>query len=83
MGVWQGAVVWVAVTMAMCIPATAIPYLFQTPTASGFGFGRSIFVVSLALAVPAVMMVVLSPTTTSLMRRLGAKGTCCSAPSSA
>lgn len=75
MGVWQGAVVWVAVTVAMCVPAAAIPYLFQTPTASGFGFGRSIFVVSLALAVPAVVMTLLSPTTTSLMRRLGAKGT--------
>lgn len=74
MGVWQGAVAWVAVTMAMGIPATAIPYLLQTPTASGFGFGRSLFVVSLVLAIPAVMMVVLSPTTTSLMRRVGAKG---------
>ncbi len=75
MGVWQGSVVWVAVTVAMCVPGAAVPYLFQTPSASGFGFGRSIFVVSLALAVPAVTMTLLSPTTTSLMRRLGAKGT--------
>ncbi|MBN1631041.1 MAG: MFS transporter [Thermoleophilia bacterium] len=74
MGVWQGAVVWVGVTLAMGIPATAIPYLFQTPTESGFGFGRSLFVVSLVLAIPAVMMVLLSPTTTSLMRKVGAKG---------
>ena len=75
MGVWQGAVIWLGVTIAMCIPGTALPYLFQTPTASGFGFGWDLFTVSLALAVPAITMTVLSPTTTGLMRRIGAKRT--------
>ncbi len=75
MGVWQGAVAWLVTNVALYVTSTTVPYLFQTPTASGFGFGRGILVVSAALAAPAVVIMLLSATTTPLMRRLGAKGT--------
>jgi MFS family permease len=75
MGAWQGMVVWLAIALGLLIPAASMPYLFQTPTASGFGFGRSIFVVSLALAVPAVVMCFVSTAATPMMRRLGPKRT--------
>ncbi len=75
MGVWQGAVIWFVLSLTVCVPATTMPYLFQTTTASGFGFGQSIFVVSLALAITAVTMVVLSATAAPLMRRYGARRT--------
>ena len=75
MGVWQGAVIWFVLSLTVCVPATTMPYLFQTTTASGFGFGQSIFVVSLALAITAVTMVVLSAAAAPLMRRFGARGT--------
>jgi MFS family permease len=75
MGVWQGAVVWFAISIGLCVPSVTIPYLFQTPTASGFGLGKSIFIVSVALTIPAVAIMLLSATTTPLMRRFGAKGT--------
>ncbi len=74
-GVWQGAVVWPVITGSMCIPAAAYPYLLQTPVSSGFGFGRSLFIVSLALAVPAIMMTLLSGTATPIMRLVGPKRT--------
>jgi MFS family permease len=75
MGAWQGGVVWLAISIGLLVPAAAIPYLFQTPVASGFGFGRSMFVVSLALAVPATVMCFASTAATPVMRRLGAKWT--------
>ncbi len=74
-GAWQGVVVWLTIALGFIIPASFLPYLLQTPTSSGFGFGKSIFVVSLALAVPAVVMSLVSPTASSVMRRLGPKGT--------
>jgi MFS family permease len=74
-GVWQGAVVWLAIAMGTCVPATVIPYLFQTPVASGFGFGKSIFAVSLVLAVPAIVMVLASPAVAPMMRLIGPKRT--------
>jgi MFS family permease len=74
-GVWQGFVVWVAISMALYVTSTAIPYLLQTPEISGFGLGESIFVVSLVLAVPAVVMMVFSATTPALMHRYGARAT--------
>ena len=75
MGVWQGGVVWLAISTGLLIPAAAMPYLFQTPVASGFGFGRSMFIVSLALALPATIMCFASTAATPVMRRLGAKRT--------
>jgi MFS family permease len=75
MGAWQGGVVWLATIIGLLIPAIAVPYLIQTPVASGFGFGRSIFVVSLVLAVPAAVMSLASTAATPLMRRMGAKQT--------
>ncbi len=75
MGVWQGGVVWLAIAIGLLIPAAAMPYLFQTPVASGFGFGRSMFAVSLALALPASIMCFVSTAATPVMRRLGAKRT--------
>ncbi len=74
-GVWQGAVVVFSMSVALCVPSVAVPYLFQTPATSGFGFGKSILVVSVALAVPALLMILLSATTAGLMRRLGARST--------
>lgn len=74
-GVWQGGVVWLAIAIGLLVPAAALPFLIQTPPASGFGFGRSIFVVSLALSVPAVVMGLVSTAAAPVMRRLGAKET--------
>jgi MFS family permease len=74
-GVWQGGVVWLAIILAVIVPATALPYLIQTPVASGFGFGQDMFVVSLALAVTAAVMAVASAAATPVMRRLGPKNT--------
>ena len=75
MGVWQGGVVWLAISTGLLIPAATLPYLFQTPSASGFGFGKSMFVVSLALAVPAAVMCFASTAAAPVMRRLGGKWT--------
>lgn len=74
-GVWQGAVVWLSIILAVIVPAVALPYLIQTPSASGFGFGRSMFVVSLALALTAAVMAVVSALATPIMRGLGARRT--------
>lgn len=74
-GVWQGGVVWTVIALSLLVPAAAVPYLFQTPVSSGFGFGQSMWVVSLALALPAVVMSVISPMAAPIMRRLGAKPT--------
>lgn len=63
------------IALSLLVPATAVPYLFQTPVSSGFGFGQSMWVVSLALAVPALVMSLDAPLATALMRRLGAKRT--------
>ncbi len=41
----------------------------------GFGLGRSMFTVSLALALPAAVMCLASAVATPIMRRLGAKQT--------
>ncbi|NLE11269.1 MAG: MFS transporter [Actinobacteria bacterium] len=75
MGAWQGVIIWLALSLGLLIPATSMPYLFQTPPSAGFGFGQSMFVVSLALAAPAAVMCVTSSLATPIMRRLGAKGT--------
>jgi MFS family permease len=61
--------------MGVIVPAAAMPFLIQTPVASGFGFGRNMFVVCLAIAVTAAVMVVGSAAATPIMRRLGAKQT--------
>jgi MFS family permease len=74
-GVWQGGIVWLAVIMGVIVPAAAIPFLIQMPVASGFGFGGSMFVVSLALAATAAVMAVVSALATPLMRSLGARQT--------
>lgn len=74
-GVWQGGFVWLAIIIAVIVPAAAVPYLIQTPVASGFGFGRSMFTVSLALAVTAGVMAVVSAAVTPFMQRLGARRT--------
>jgi len=74
-GVWQGGVVWMVIALCLLVPAAAVPYLFQTPVSSGFGFGQSMWVVSLALAVPAMVMSLDAPLATAVMRRLGAKRT--------
>ncbi|NLV71521.1 MAG: MFS transporter [Actinobacteria bacterium] len=75
MGVWQGGVVWLSIAIGLVIPAAAMPYLFQTPVASGFGFGKSLFEVSLALAVSAAVMAFVSALATPVMRTLTAKWT--------
>jgi MFS family permease len=75
MGVWQGGVVWLAIVTSVIVTAVAMPYLIQTPVASGFGFGGSMFVVSLALAATAAVMAFASAAATPLMRRLGARQT--------
>lgn len=75
MGVWQGGVAWLVIAIGLVIPATSMPYLLQTPVASGFGFGKSMFVVSLALGIPASAMCVASAAAPLIMRRLTAKGT--------
>jgi MFS family permease len=75
MGVWQGFVVWVVAMIGLYVTSTTVPYLLQTPVASGFGFGKSIFAVSVALAVPAAAIMIFSPATTGLMGRYGARGT--------
>ncbi len=74
-GVWQGAVVWLCIILAVVVPAVAIPYLIQTPTASGFGFGRTMFAVGLTLALTAGVMAAVSALATPIMRRLGARRT--------
>jgi MFS family permease len=74
-GVWQGALVLFASTVGLYVSSTSIPFLFQTPRSSGFGFGADVFTVALALTTPAILMALLSPTTSVLMRRLGSKGT--------
>jgi MFS family permease len=75
MGVWQGAVVWLAVVIGIIVTAAAIPFLIQIPAGSGYGFGGSMFVVSLALAATAAVMASVSAVATQLMRRLGARQT--------
>ena len=75
MGVWQGGVAWLVIAIGLVIPATSMPYLLQTPVASGFGFGKSMFVVSLALGIPASAMCVASAAAPLIMRMLTAKGT--------
>ena len=74
-GVWQGGVVWLTLIMGVIVPAAAMPFLIQTPTASGFGFGGNMFVVSLALGATAAVMVVVSPFAAPLMRKVGARRT--------
>jgi MFS family permease len=74
-GAWQGGLVWLTIALGFIIPASFLPYLLQTPTSSGFGFGKSLFVVSLTLATSAVVMCVVSPSAAAVMRRLGPKGT--------
>ena len=74
-GVWQGGIVWLALAIGLLIPAVTLPYLFQTPVASGFGFGRSMFVVALALGTPGIVMCFLSPVAAPIMRRLGPRRT--------
>jgi len=75
MGVWQGGVVWLSIAIGLVIPAAAMPYLFQTPVASGFGFGMSLFGVSLAFAVSSAVMAFASALATPIMRTLTAKWT--------
>jgi MFS family permease len=74
-GVWQGGVVWLALIIGVIVPAVAVPFLIQTPPASGFGFGGSTFVASLALGATAAVMVVVSPFAAPLMRNVGARQT--------
>jgi len=76
MGVWQGALLWVAIAFALYVTSTFIPYLFQTPHAlGGYGFGKDIFIVSLALSMPGLLMLLLSPLAATFMRAIGSKGT--------
>jgi MFS family permease len=75
MGVWQGGMAWLVIAIGLVVPATSMPYLLQTPVASGFGFGKSMFVVSLALTAPAAAMCVVSAVAPLIMRTLTAKGT--------
>ena len=74
MGVWQGALLYFAAGIALYMTSTSIPYLFQTPPALG-GFGKDIFIVSLALSMPGLLMLLLSPTAATFMRAMGGKGT--------
>ena len=76
MGVWQGALLWFAISIALYVTSTFIPYLFQTPHAlGGYGFGKDIFIVSLALSMPGLLMLLLSPLAATFMRAIGSKGT--------
>jgi MFS family permease len=75
MGVWQGGIVWLAIVIGVIVTAASMPFLIQTPVASGFGFGGSMFTVSLSLAVTAAVMAFASAGATPLMKRLGAKQT--------
>jgi MFS family permease len=75
MAVWQGGVVWLTVVAATIVTAVAAPFLIQAPLASGYGFGRSIFAVSLALAMTAAVMASTSGIATPLIRKLGSKQT--------
>ena len=76
MGVWQGALLWFAISIALYVSSTFIPYLFQTPHAlGGYGFGKDIFIVSLALSMPGLLMLLLSPLAATFMRAIGSKGT--------
>ena len=76
MGVWQGALLWFAISIALYVTSTFIPYLFQTPPAlGGYGFGKDIFIVSLALSMPGLLMLLLSPLAATFMRAIGSKGT--------
>lgn len=74
-GIWQGGIVWLAIAIGLCVPASAMPYLFQAPVISGYGFGRSMFVVSVASAIPAALMSVTASFAAHVMRHLGARGT--------
>lgn len=75
-GVWQGALLWFAIAIALYMSSTFVPYLFQTPHAlGGYGFGKDIFIVSIALSMPGLLMLLLSSSTTSIMHSLGAKWT--------
>ena len=76
MGVWQGALLYFAAGIALYMTSTSIPFLFQTPHAlGGYGFGKDIFMVSLALSMPGLLMLLLSPTAATFMRAMGGKGT--------
>lgn len=74
-GVWQGGIAWLAVAIGLCVPAAAMPYLFQAPVSSGYGFGQSMFVVSVASAIPAALMSVTASFAARIMRHLGPPGT--------
>lgn len=76
MGVWPGALLWFSIAMGLYSSSTFIPYLLQTPHAfGGYGFGKDLFVVSLALSLPGLMIVLMSPLTPWFMRVIGRKGT--------
>jgi MFS family permease len=76
MGVWQGALLWFAIAIALYMSSTFVPYLFQTPHAlGGYGFGKDIFMVSLVLSMPGLLMLLLSSSTAKVMHSLNAKGT--------
>jgi MFS family permease len=74
-GVWQGAIVWLALIMGVIVPAASVPVLIQTPISTGFGFGGTMFTVSLALAATAAAMAVASALATRAMQLAGPRRT--------
>jgi len=74
MGVWQGALLWFAAAFAIYAFTTAVPYLIEDSPALG-GFGKDVFMVSVAFALTSVINMVVSPFTPTLMRKIGNKGT--------
>ena len=75
MGVWQGGVLWFASSVGLYTTSVIVPYLIQTPNASGFGFGSSVAVVSVVLAAPALAMTLFSQFTPRLMGSVGSRTT--------
>ena len=74
-GAWQGAVTWLFISMAVCVPPTIVPYLVETPVASGFGFGRSLFAVCMVLMTTSLVMAFFPLGVTRLLGALGSKWT--------
>lgn len=65
----------VAVGFGMMAQAIVVPQLLQMPEATGYGLGQTLLATGLWMAPAGLMMLVFAPVSSTLIQRLGAKGT--------
>ncbi|MFI7585459.1 MFS transporter [Spongisporangium articulatum] len=65
----------VAVGFALMAQSIVVPQLLEMPTATGYGLGQSLLATGLWMAPAGLMMLVFAPVSSTLINRIGARGT--------